>query len=94
MREHLQTLAGGRGPRAVQAREDLRGPPCPPELAYVWEWFVDLTRWRGSGGMGPAALTLHDITAWEQRFLPPGTTLDDGTLALVKRLDAAFLSDH
>lgn len=43
--------------------------------------------------MSAAPLTLHDVAAWEARYLPPGHALSPATLDLVKRLDDVFLSE-
>lgn len=33
-------------------------------MDYLWTWFLELNRARGSNGMGPSAITFLDIQAW------------------------------
>lgn len=43
--------------------------------------------------MSAAPLTLHDVEAWERRFLPAGVRLPAADVSLLKRLDMAALSE-
>lgn len=73
----------------ASAKAQLAGPPLPREYADVWALFCDLDRWRGTGMMGLAPLTLHDLAAYEARFgFPIGPDVAD----LVKRLDFVRLA--
>lgn len=64
-----ETLAGLRdratSPRTRAEYEDgLQCPPMPDAAEYLWSWFLDLHRARGSGGMGPSTISYLDIDAW------------------------------
>lgn len=88
-REHLESVAK----RSAGARRELEGPPLPRELVPLWDAFLDLHRWRGVGGMGPAPLTLADIEVWERRFFPEGMRFSPAELDLLKRLDTVALTE-
>ncbi len=88
-REHLQSVAG----RSASARRELEGLALPGELVPLWDAFLELHRWRGSGGMGPAPLTLGDIEVWERRFFPEGMRFGPAELDLLKRLDQVALTE-
>lgn len=59
-RDHLESAArqNGKVPAALHACE------CPPELAYLWRWFRDLSSGRGHTGFGQARLSWLDIAGW------------------------------
>jgi hypothetical protein len=54
---------------------------------------MELNKWRSTTGMGPAPLTLHDVAAWESRFLPPGVRLNATEVELLKQLDIVALTE-
>lgn len=60
-RAHWEASARRGNPDAL-AR--LEGPRFPDALAYLHEWFVELSAARGEGVHGPAAITYQDIDAW------------------------------
>lgn len=63
LRDHLEAAARhmhGRRP------EGLDGPPCPPELEYLWGMFRDLSNRRSSTSLGAAPITWLDIDAWQR----------------------------
>ena len=95
VRQHLEFALKTAKVPAKRARlvADLAGPPMPTGYRPLWEAFAELGRWRGSGGMGPAALTLHDIREWEARFLPPGARFSADELDVLKQLDHLSLSE-
>lgn len=74
---------------SAKVRAALRGPPLPDGMGWLWTVFLDLDRWRGAGGMGPAPLTLHDLAAYERRY---GLTLSPDDADLLKRLDTERLA--
>lgn len=47
-----------------KSRAELDGPPCPEGLAYLWEWFLDLSRTRQIGDFGVQAITYTELAAW------------------------------
>lgn len=61
LRQHLKAAAAQRSRRAIA---DLAGPELPADCAYVWTWFLELHRARGSNGFGPEAIGYRDIEAW------------------------------
>ncbi len=50
--------------RVVVPSGDGGGPSCPPELFYLWRYFIELSQGIGSGGFGPAVVTWADLRAW------------------------------
>lgn len=50
----------------MRAAELLQGPGLPAEAAYLWEWFLELSAARPSGGFGPSAIAYSEILAWAQ----------------------------
>lgn len=87
-REHLEVVAK-RGNAAVAAT--LAAFPVPALLARLWRDFLEVSHWRGSGGFGPALLSIETVEACERRIL--GRQLMPGELDLVKALDLAMLSE-
>ncbi len=90
VRQHLERAAQPGKLRAEANRAKLDAHPCPPILASTYHVFLGISEWRGSGGFGPALLSLGDVEAYERRFLP--APLLPGELRLVKRLDIASLA--
>lgn len=85
-REHLQAAAR-QGHAGAQAT--LAAHPLPPGFAPLWRAFQRMQAWRGTGALGPAPLTLHDVEAYERRYQH---RLQPGALAVLKRLDFAALA--
>ena len=78
MRAHLEVAAK----RGLQPAIDaLRAPPLPAHFAYLWEWFLQLHRRRGSGAMGPSRITWGDLDAWARRMGHDPTPWDFDVLA-------------
>ncbi|MCG6540170.1 hypothetical protein MCB86_08785 [Pseudomonas sp. KSR10] len=69
IRAQLETIAEKTGKRPSR----LDGPPCPPELGYVWEWYCS-ARPIGS---------LVEIKAWADLY---GRTLKPHEITLMRRL--------
>jgi len=63
-REHLQAAARNPGPAGAIARERLRGPGLPPEVAYLWDWFLELDSARTSNGFGLNPIGYTELAAW------------------------------
>lgn len=55
----------------------------------LWAAFLDLDRWRGTGGLGPSPLTLADLAHYEART---GLRFCAEALEHLKRLDALRLA--
>lgn len=51
-----------------QRPPELDGPECPPPLLYLWEWFLELSAARGSGGFGPNPISYCDIADWARLY--------------------------
>lgn len=82
---HLEALAA-QGDLAAEAQL-ANQPKLPPQAAYLWLWWRELDKTRGAGGFGPAALTRHDIHAWEQ---DEGQALEPWERAVIINLDVAW----
>ena len=91
VRANLERAARPGKLRAESARATLAAHPCPPVFAPFAREFRELSRWRPSGGFGPAPLTLQDIEAYERR-LRGGRPFLPGELRLIKRLDLTVLA--
>lgn len=48
------------------AAQELVGPPCPDDLRYIWEWFVELSSSRTSNGFGANPLGWATLEAWSR----------------------------
>lgn len=86
-RQHLETVAT----TSKVAAAELSKHPCPPVMRRHLSDFRRVARWRGSTGMGPASITLHDVEVYERR-LRAGKPFTPGELDLFKRLDDAVLT--
>lgn len=60
LREHLKSVAG----RSVFAAAELTGPAFPPELGYLWQWFMELHAARTFNAHGPNPITYAEIRSW------------------------------
>lgn len=73
---HLTRALQGRRP-SEKARQELRAPPIPSSLRYLWDWTVELISGVAPNGMGSIAVSWRDIQAWAQltaRSLAPWET--------------------
>jgi hypothetical protein len=82
-RAHLEAAARG-GARVAPA-----SAKCPLELAYLWQWFNELSRSRPTNGFGPCSLPYSEIAAWCQLH---NRSLQEWELALILALDDALLN--
>lgn len=67
----------------------LAAHPLPDGCVALWSLFLDLDRWRGTSGMGPMPLTLHDVEAYERRH---GVTVSAADCDALKTLDFVKLT--
>lgn len=79
-RDHLQAYAKATG----ETPPDLILPPIPPGCQVLWEAFLELNGTRASAGMGPCAITYHDILSWQALM---GVTLNPWELRVIQALD-------
>ena len=86
MRAHLEHAAK-RG--NAQAIADLADLPLPPFCRPVFDLYLSLQQWRGSGGMGASPLTTQDLLGFCQLY---GVTISPWYVACVKRLDLLQLT--
>lgn len=82
---HLESVARQTGKRPAA----LDGPPCPPELDYLWRWFWELHGGRTLSPMGPSRATWLDLLAWQELT---GRRLRPWELRLVMALGAAWIA--
>lgn len=73
---------------AESNREDEGETAFPPELEYVFHWFLDLSRRRGSNGFGPNPLSALEVHAWCQLS---GHQLTPWEFGIVTDLDQLWL---
>ncbi len=61
-------------------------PRCPEGCEYLWNWFCELSRHRGSNGFGASPLRWQDIAAWARLM---GTAPEPWELAALSAMDEA-----
>jgi hypothetical protein len=84
LRVHLQrALKQGRQP------PELIGPPCPPELAWLWGAFQQLSLGRQAGFAGAQPLSWLEMAAWMRLTRTPLSAAD---INAMRALDLAYLS--
>lgn len=71
VRAQLEAIAEKTGKRPGR----LDGPPCPPELEYLWEWYCSAR----------PIESLSDLKAWADLY---GHTLKPHEIMLLRRLAA------
>ena len=69
--------------------ELANAPELPEPVKYLWGFFLDLSRQRGSNGFGVLPLSYSDIHAWQQLN---ELSLDRWELDAILRLDGAYLA--
>jgi hypothetical protein len=67
--------------------EELKVPPLPEELAYLWHLFWRLNRKR-QNGMGVNPLASAEILAWQAR---QGVQFEPWEHEVIDRLDTLFV---
>ena len=72
VRAQLEAIAEKTGKRPGR----LDGPPCPPELAYVWEWYCSARPFE----------SMAELKAWADLY---GVSLRPYEINLLRRLAAA-----
>jgi len=73
----------------VMPQELADAPSQPEQLAYLWGFFLDLSRQRTNNGFGVLPLQYADIYAWTRLNEQP---LDRWELDAILRLDGAYLA--
>jgi hypothetical protein len=68
-REHIEGLVekaieAGKSREAAKWEGKLEGPEMPEEVAYLWDYLLELDRARRYGFNGPEGLTYVDLDAW------------------------------
>jgi len=86
LRDHLLAVwrATGRMP------EEMAEPPIPRGCRTIIEAFSELHSTRSSNGFGPAAISFHDILAWQTVF---NVTLSPFELRCIFAMDSAALTE-
>jgi hypothetical protein len=75
--------------RRREYEEELRGPPFPAELAYLWKIFCRLSNRRSSNGFGPAPIGWSDIDAFCRLSQ---TKLQPWEIEIIEDLDRLWLA--
>lgn len=68
---------------------ELVGPDCPPEFAWLWRVFCELSGQRQPGFAEPAPLSWGDIAAWQQLTR---TALSPRDVDLLRRFDRLYIA--
>lgn len=61
---------------------ELHPAPPPPELEYLWGWYMELHRARGDG-----PISYGEIEAWKRLLKRPASPLD---IEILCKLDMAY----
>jgi len=71
-------------PKKKQAKQQSgRASFCPPDLIYLWNWFVELLGGSSGGGSGPAIIAWVDVKAWSEMT---GEVVEPWEVRLMMRL--------
>lgn len=84
-RDHMQAAAH----RSPFARAELAGPGLPPELAYIWAWFLEMHGARTWTESGPNPLTFAEIAAWASLT---HTRIASWEVAVLRSVDLAWIT--
>ncbi len=79
----------GRKPKT--AKPEVEDVECPPLLAHLWDWFVELANRRTYHGMGPNPIVHSEIIAWS--ILTRRHVRVDEVRLLI-RLDDCWMNAH
>jgi hypothetical protein len=52
------------GKKKAAQQIDFDVPPLPIELAYLWEWFCEISQGISGNGFGPALITWDVLATW------------------------------
>ncbi len=85
LREHLTSVYQQTGVLPPELDE----PEIPTSLAYLWQWFQELSFSRSSHGYGHNPLSYGDMDAWARLT---GRRLDPWEVQALKDVDVVFLS--
>lgn len=85
MREHLQSVYRQTG---VLPAELENAVEVPATLEYLWNWFLELHRARGSNGYGPDSLSYTEILAWSTLT---GRIIEPWEVQILKDIDTSYL---
>lgn len=77
--------------RIAELEEELRVPPLPPCLTYLWNIFCRLSSRRTSNGFGPNLITYLDIDAFQRvtRF-----NLTAWEVEMIETVDRLYLAEY
>lgn len=87
-RAHLESAAQS-GNAVAQAELDQL-PRLPEAGDYLWDWFMQLHRARGSSGFAPNTISWTEIDAWARRRR---LELDRWEADALRELDAAYMEE-
>jgi hypothetical protein len=73
----------------VEILAELAGPPMPPGMAYLFDWFLELDVARGSSGFGPNPIGYGEMEAWSRLT---GRLLLPWEVVTLRHLDSARLN--
>lgn len=89
-RDSLEAAANNPRHRShASALRTLEGPPFPVDVAYLWDWLMDIRRGLGYGMDGLNALTWTVLDAWSRMT---GNKLDPDEASALLSLDAVMRS--
>lgn len=85
MRDHLLSAWEQSGKKPLE----LFTPPLPTNIAYLWEYFIQLHNRRINYGFGQSPLSYLEIDAWSRLTK---TKLDQWELKAIIEIDNAFIA--
>lgn len=85
-REHYQSVYRQTGVLPAELAEEEE---FPEDLKYLWNWFQELNRARGSNGFGLSPISYSELDAWSRLT---GRALEAWEVICIKDIDLAYLS--
>ena len=86
LRSHLETVWQQTGVKPAELEEC----ECPDAARHIWGWFIELSRSRGSSGMGgPSPISYMEITAWSHLTKSEPTPFE---ISCIMGLDSIWLN--
>lgn len=68
---------------------ELDGPPVPPQVTHILEWFFELSSARTGNGFGPNPLTWTDFDAWARLM---NRVVRPWEIEMLRALDRCYLA--
>lgn len=87
-RQHLKTAYPDPDDPLAPETAKILASPAPCGLAFLWGYWLDLSRTRGSGMVAPMPLTYSELKAWAE--LRPDNYLNSHIVEMIIQIDCVF----